>query len=59
MEKNLKKQASLVCFIVGLALLIAQDLEGLKTLDLGFSWPWTLMFYIGLVLMIIGYALRG
>jgi len=35
------------------------DLKRFSSIDLGFSWPFDLMFYIGLLLMIIGYYLRG
>lgn len=55
MEKNVKKQISLICFAAGFVLLLIQDLKGFSTIDLGFSWPWAIMFYCGLLLMVIGY----
>ncbi|MCX6693271.1 MAG: hypothetical protein NT074_01770 [Methanomicrobiales archaeon] len=59
MEKSVRKQVSLACFILGFVLLLVQDLKGFATLNFGWSWPLALMFYIGLVLIITGYFLRG
>jgi hypothetical protein len=59
MEKSAKKQISLLCFIAGFILLLIQDLKGFSTINLGFSWPWAIMFYTGLLLILIGYYLRG
>jgi hypothetical protein len=59
MDRNIKRQISLVCFIIGIVLVIIPDLKRFSTLDLGFSWPFDLMFYLGLLLMITGYYLRG
>ncbi len=59
MVKNAKKQLSIICFAVGFVLLLIQDLKGFSTIDLGFSWPWAIMFYTGLVLVLAGYYLRG
>ncbi|MCQ8894726.1 MAG: hypothetical protein NQU46_08900 [Methanolinea sp.] len=59
MEKSIKKQVSLVCFAIGFILLLIQDLKGFSTINLGFSWPWAIMFYSGLLLILIGYYLRG
>jgi len=59
MVKNAKKQLSIICFVAGFVLLFIQDLKGFSTIDLGFSWPWAIMFYAGLVLILIGYYLRG
>lgn len=59
MEKNTKKQISLICFAAGFILLLIQDLKGFSTINFGFSWPWAIMFYSGLLLMVIGYYLRG
>ena len=55
MEKKTKSQISLLCFGVGFILLLIQDLKGLSTINLGFAWPWAIMFYAGLLLMIVGY----
>ena len=49
----------LACFAVGFILLLIQDLKGLSTINLGFSWPWAIMYYIGLLLLLLGYYLRG
>ncbi len=59
MEKSAKKQVSLVCFTAGFILLLIQDLKGFSTINLGFSWPWAVMFYCGLLLLLVGYYLRG
>jgi hypothetical protein len=59
MEKNLKKQTSLILFIIGLIMVILPYLRGLETMFTGISLSFDVMFYIGLLLMIIGYALRG
>jgi len=59
MEKSIKKQLSLICFLIGIILVLLQDLKGFATIDWGFSWPWAAMFYSGLILMLIGYYLRG
>jgi uncharacterized membrane protein len=59
MEKATKKQLSLLCFVAGFVLVLLQDLKGFATIDPGFSWPWAVMFYIGLLLIVIGYFLRG
>jgi drug/metabolite transporter (DMT)-like permease len=59
MEKSTKKQLSLICFLIGFILVLLQDLKGFATIDPGFSWPWAVMFYSGLLLMMIGYYLRG
>ena len=59
MEKKTKSQISLACFAVGFILLLIQDLKGLSTINLGFSWPWAIMYYIGLLLLLLGYYLRG
>ncbi|MDI9632591.1 MAG: hypothetical protein QFX32_00870 [Methanolinea sp.] len=59
MEKSAKKQVSLIFFVAGFILLLIQDLKGFSTINLGFSWPWAIMFYCGLVLILAGYYLRG
>jgi hypothetical protein len=59
MEKATKKQLSLLCFLAGFVLVLIKDLKGIQEIDLGFSWPWAIMFYSGLLLMMIGYYLRG
>ena len=59
MDKNIKRQISLACFTIGIVLVIIPDLKRFSSIDLGFSWPFDLMFYIGLLLIIIGYYLRA
>ena len=59
MEKNLKKQTSLILFIVGLVMVILPYLKGVETMFSGISLSFEVMFYVGLLLMITGYALRG
>jgi hypothetical protein len=59
MDKSVKRDISLVCFVAGFILVLLQDLKGLSTVNLGFSWPWAMMFYSGLLLILIGYYLRG
>ena len=57
MDKSTKKQLSLICFLAGVVLLLVQDLKGFSTIDFGFSWPFAIMFYSGLLLILIGYYL--
>jgi uncharacterized membrane protein len=59
MDKSTKKQLSLVCFLAGFVLLLAQDLKGISSINPGFAWPFATMFYAGLILIVIGYYLRG
>ncbi len=59
MEKNLRKQTSLVLFIVGLVMVILPYLKGVETMLSWISLSLNVMFYIGLILMMAGYALRG
>jgi hypothetical protein len=39
-------------------MIFIQDLKRLDTINLGFSWPFSIMFYLGLIFMVIGYYLR-
>jgi len=59
MDKKVKSDISLICFIAGFILVLLQDLKGLSTIQLGFTWPWAIMFYCGLLLILIGYYMRG
>ncbi|HVP95081.1 MAG TPA: hypothetical protein VMS89_07925 [Methanoregulaceae archaeon] len=59
MDKSVKRDISLVCFVAGFILVLLQDLKGLSTINFGFSWPWAMMFYTGLLLILIGFYLRG
>jgi hypothetical protein len=39
-------------------MIFIQDLKRLDTINLGFSWPFAIMFYLGLAFMAIGYYLK-
>jgi uncharacterized membrane protein len=58
MDKATKTQLSVMFFVIGLAMMIMQDLKRLDTINLGFSMPFAIMFYIGLIFMVIGYYLK-
>ena len=58
MEKATKMQLSGLFFVIGLAMIFMQDLKRLDTINLGFSMPFAIMFYIGLIFMVIGYYLK-
>jgi Na+/citrate or Na+/malate symporter len=58
MDKATKTQISIGLFVLGFAMIVVQDLKRLDTIDLGFTWPFALMFYLGLIFMAIGYYLK-
>ncbi|MFA6226607.1 MAG: hypothetical protein WC620_10650 [Methanoregula sp.] len=58
MDKATKTQLSVLFFVIGLAMTFMQDLKRLDTINLGFSMPFAIMFYIGLIFMVIGYYLK-
>ena len=58
MDKTTKMQLSIMFFVIGLAMIFMQDLKRLGTINLGFSLPFDIMFYIGLIFMVIGYYLK-
>jgi len=58
MDKVTKKQLSIGLFILGLAMILVQDLKRLPSINLGFSWPFDILFYVGLIFMAIGYYLK-
>ena len=58
MDKVTKRQLSIGLFILGLAMILVQDLKRLPSINLGFSWPFDLLFYMGLIFMAIGYYLK-
>lgn len=58
MDKSDKRNISLICFAVGVILILLQDLKGISTINVGFVWPFAEMFYAGLILIIIGYYLK-
>lgn len=58
MEKATKTRVSLALFIIGFAMIAIQDLKRLDSINLGFSWPFAIMFYLGLIFMAAGYYLK-
>ncbi len=58
MDKATKTQLSLALFVLGFAMIAVQDLKRLDTINLGFSWPFAIMFYLGLICMAAGYYLN-
>lgn len=58
MDKAKKTQISLGLFIIGFAMIAVQDLKRLDTINLGFTWPFAIMFYLGLICMAAGYYLK-
>jgi hypothetical protein len=59
MDKKVKNNISVVSFIIGFILILMQDFSRLQTIDVGFTWPWAVMFYVGLLLILVGFLLRG
>jgi len=58
MDKATRTQFSIAFFVIGFVLIAIQDLKRLDTIDFGFSWPFAIMFYVGLIFMAIGYYLK-
>jgi hypothetical protein len=58
MDKATRTQLSIGLFIVGFIMIFIQDLKRLDTINLGFSWPFAIMFYLGLIFMATGYYLK-
>jgi uncharacterized membrane protein len=58
MDKATKTQVSVIIFVIGLAMIFMQDLKRLDSINLGFSLPFALMFYLGLIFLAIGYYLK-
>ncbi|MGD0081377.1 MAG: hypothetical protein ABSB80_12110 [Methanoregula sp.] len=58
MDKATKTQMSIVSFIVGLILLFIPYLKNFDTVFPGISQYFSLMFYLGLVLVVVGYYLK-
>jgi hypothetical protein len=58
MDKTTKTQLSVALFALGFIMIFIQDLKRLETINLGFSWPFAIMFYLGLAFMAIGYYLK-
>jgi hypothetical protein len=58
MDKTTKTQLSTGLFILGFAMIFIQDLKRLDTINLGFSLPFAILFYLGLIFMGVGYYLK-
>ncbi|MCK9630962.1 MAG: hypothetical protein M0R30_04910 [Methanoregula sp.] len=58
MDKATRTQFSIGLFTLGFVMIAVQDLKRLDTINLGFTWPFALMFYLGLIFMAIGYYLK-
>lgn len=58
MDKTTRNQFSLAFFAIGFFLIVIQDLRRLQNIDLGFSWPFDIMFYAGLIFLAAGYYLK-
>jgi hypothetical protein len=58
MDKTTKNQISVGFFAIGFVMIFAQDMKRLQTINLGFTWPFDIMFYLGLLFMLIGYYLK-
>lgn len=60
MNKAKKSQISAGCFIIGFACVLLKDLSGFTTISSSYNYsiPWTILFYAGLVLLIVGYILK-
>jgi hypothetical protein len=58
MDKKTKTQLSLVLLIIGLIMLFIPYLKYFDSIVPGISQSFNLMFYLGLVLIVIGYYLK-
>ncbi|MFA4876519.1 MAG: hypothetical protein WC586_03825 [Methanoregula sp.] len=58
MDKATKSQISIGLFVLGFAMIFLQDLKRLDTINLGFTLPFAIMFYLGLIFMAAGYYLK-
>lgn len=58
MDKATRTRLSIALFVIGFAMIAVQDLKRLDSINLGFSWPFALMFYLGLICMAGGYYLK-
>ena len=58
MDKTTKTQISIGLFIVGLIMLFIPYLKNFDSVFPGISQYFSLMFYLGLVLVVIGYYLK-
>jgi hypothetical protein len=53
-----KTQFSIALFVIGFAMIAVQDLKRLNSINLGFSWPFAVMFSLGLIGGAAGYYLK-
>ena len=58
MDKKTKTQVGLVLLIIGLIMLFIPYLKYFDSIVPGISQSFNLMFYLGLVLIVIGYYLK-
>jgi drug/metabolite transporter (DMT)-like permease len=58
MDKATKTQASIASFAIGIILLFIPYLKNFDAVIPGISQYFSLMFYLGLLLIIIGYYLK-
>jgi phosphatidylserine synthase len=58
MDKATKTQFSIALFIIGFLMIAVQDFKRIESINLGFSWPFAIMFYLGLICMAAGYYLK-
>ena len=58
MDKTTKNQISTGFFAIGFAMILVQDLKRLQSINLGFPLPFDIMFYLGLLFILIGYFLK-
>jgi hypothetical protein len=58
MDTATKRQLSIGLFVIGFAMIFVQDLKRLDSINLGFTWPFAIMFYLGLICMAAGYCLK-
>lgn len=58
MDKATKTQFSIAFFVIGFAMIAVQDLKRLDTINFGFTLPFAIMFYLGLIFMAVGYYLK-
>jgi hypothetical protein len=58
MDKTTKTQASIASFAIGIVLLFIPYLKNFDAVIPGISQYFSLMFYLGLLLIIVGYYLK-
>jgi drug/metabolite transporter (DMT)-like permease len=58
MDKATKTQISIVLFVIGLIMLFIPYLKNFDSVIPGISQYFSLMFYVGLLLAIVGYYLK-